>query len=82
MKGERIGTKVFTSCISKYKDPNTKKADYLWLKECFEEEMKGFQIKKNAGKKIPDNYLFFTMCKSAPYYQGIVFIESFCRRAQ
>ena len=45
---------------AKFKESNTKKADYPWLKEYFEEEMKNFQIKKSENKKIPDNYLFFT----------------------
>lgn len=45
---------------AKFKEPNTKTADYLWLKTCFEDEMGNFQTKKNVGKKIPDNYLFFT----------------------
>ena len=45
---------------AKFKEPNTKKADYLWLKECFESEMSAFKNKKLAGKQLPDNYLFFT----------------------
>ena len=45
---------------AKFKDPLTKKADYPWLKECFEEEMRNFKEKKENGKPIPDNYLFFT----------------------
>ena len=45
---------------AKFKEPNTKKVDFLWIKDCFEEEMKNFEEKKAAGKAIPDNYLFFT----------------------
>lgn len=45
---------------AKFKEPNTKKADFLWIKECFEEEMKKFKEKRDAGKEIPNNYLFFT----------------------
>ena len=45
---------------AKFKEPNTKKADYLWLKECFESEMSTFKEKKAVGKPLPDNYLFFT----------------------
>lgn len=45
---------------AKFKEPNTKKPDYLWLKDCFESEMKAFKKKKDEGKKVPDNYLFFT----------------------
>lgn len=57
---------------AKFKDPNTKTADYLWIKTCFEEEMLGFQTKKNAGKKIPDNYLFFTnIVLTPPLEKGI-----------
>lgn len=43
---------------AKFKEPNTKKADYLWLKECFESEMSTFKEKKAVGKPLPDNYLF------------------------
>ncbi len=45
---------------AKFKEPNTKKADYLWLKDSFESEMNNFKEKKAAGKRLPDNYLFFT----------------------
>ncbi len=45
---------------AKFKEPNSKKADYLWLKDCFEAEMNAFKEKKEASKRIPDNYLFFT----------------------
>ena len=45
---------------AKFKEPNTKKADFPWIKECFEEEMNGFREKQGKGKTIPNNYLFFT----------------------
>lgn len=45
---------------AKFKEPSTKKADYPWLKDCFEAEMINFQKKKEEDKPIPDNYLFFT----------------------
>ncbi len=45
---------------AKFKSASTRVADYPWLKECFETEMKGFESKKAEGKQIPDNYLFFT----------------------
>lgn len=57
---------------AKFKDPSTKKEDFLWLKQCFEEEMKNFAKKKVAGKKIPNNYLFFTNVVLTPVEeQGI-----------
>ena len=57
---------------AKFKEPNTKTADYPWLKNCFEDEMLNFQRKKDAGKKIPDNYLFFTnIVLTPPLEKGI-----------
>ena len=37
---------------AKFKEINTKKADYLWLKESFEEEMTNFKIKSIILKYI------------------------------
>lgn len=54
---------------AKFKELNTKKADYLWLKESFEEEMNNFKIKKDSGKIIPNNYLFFTNIVLTPVYE-------------
>lgn len=45
---------------AKFKDSSTKKDDFTWLKQCFQEEMKNFAKKKTNGKRIPNNYLFFT----------------------
>ena len=45
---------------AKYKEQSTKTDDFAWLKKQFESEMAGFAEKKAKGKRIPDNYLFFT----------------------
>ncbi len=45
---------------AKFKEPDTKKVDFLWIRDNFVEEMEGFQKKQQEGKSIPDNYLFFT----------------------
>lgn len=54
---------------AKFKSPDTKAADYPWIKKCFEDEMKGFREKKNMGKSIPDNYLFFTNIVLTPVFE-------------
>ncbi len=40
--------------------------DFSWLKKQFESEMAGFAKKRKHGKKIPDNYLFFTNVTLTP----------------
>ena len=45
---------------AKFKYEQTRTPDYLWLEQCFKDEMNRFSLKKQEGKEIPDNYLFFT----------------------
>ncbi len=51
---------------AKYKAAGTRAEDFPWLKKQFESEMAGFAKKKKQGKKIPDNYLFFTNIALTP----------------
>ncbi|GAB1533170.1 MULTISPECIES: NACHT domain-containing protein [Brevibacillus] len=67
---------------AKFKQRHNNEDIFKWLKVHFQSEMEKFKKMKQQGKKIPDNYLFFTNVVLTPVQDtGLIDkLDSFCSK--